>query len=67
MQFAPHLERSVHTTPPPQLEDAPLSWGIFFVVEMLGIEPRSICYLIVLLRAQSTGNCRDHLHCVRQQ
>ena len=36
-------------------------------VEMLGIEPRSICYVVVLLRAQSTGNCRDHFRCVRQQ
>jgi|GEM_PF-3334757 len=37
------------------------------LVEMLGIEPRSICYVVVLLRAQFTENCREYLHCEHQQ
>jgi len=36
-------------------------------VEMPGIEPGSVCFSVILLRAQPTGDCRDHRHCVRQR
>ena len=38
-----------------------------WLVEMPGIEPGSACFLVILLRAQPTENCRDHHHCVRQR
>ena len=33
------------------------------IVEVLGIEPRSISFLVNILRAQLTGYCRDRDYC----
>jgi hypothetical protein len=58
-----HNAHAVVTSARLELKDT----QIFQFVEMPGIEPGSVCFLVILLRAQLTGNCRDHHHCVRQR
>jgi len=36
-------------------------------LEVLGIEPRSVGFLVNLLRAQPTGGCRDRRCCRRRR